>query len=94
MHIIYGTKTCGYCNQAKSLLRQNGLDFTYIDLSEVTEEDQDELMRIAGKQFRSVPQIFTKESSDRETWSYIEPGNRETWSYIGGFTELRDKLND
>ena len=82
MHIIYGTKTCGYCHQAKSILRQNGLNFEYVDLSEVTEEEQDKLMKIAGKKFRSVTQIFTKETSDKTNWKYI-----------GGFTELRDILN-
>jgi len=89
MHIIYGTKTCGYCHQAKSILRQNGLNFEYVDLSEVTEEEQDELMKIAGEQFRSVPQIFTKETN--EFWAGRH--SKINWKYIGGFTELKDALN-
>ena len=64
MHIVYGTKTCGYCDQAKSLLRRHGLQWEYVDLKDLDKDDQDELMRIAGVQFRTVPQIFKKESQD------------------------------
>jgi glutaredoxin len=86
MHIVYGTKTCGYCDQAKSLLRRHGLQWEYVDLKDLDKDDQDELMRIAGVQFRTVPQIFKKESQD----IIID----KNMTYVGDLTELKDLLND
>ena len=86
MHIVYGAKTCGYCDQAKSLLRRHGLQWEYVDLKDLDKDDQDELMRIAGVQFRTVPQIFKKESQD----VIID----KTMTYVGDLTELKDLLND
>ena len=76
---VYGTPVCGYCVQAKRLLTNRELQFEYHDLTTVDSAWQDELMEVAGQQFRTVPQIFTVD----------EDGQR---SYVGGFTELNESL--
>lgn len=54
MYTIYGKPACTYCDQAKSLLSQKGIDFNYIDVS-VDSELKD---RIVGDGFRTVPAIY------------------------------------
>ena len=77
-YVVIGTPVCGYCRQAKAVLEQKGLDYKYVDLTEVAPAEQDRLMKIAGKEFRTVPQIFTVDNDD--------------WGYVGGYTELAASL--
>lgn len=81
MYIIYGTQSCGYCTQAKNLLEGSGHDYAYVDLTETTPGEQAKLMEIAGKPFRTVPQIFHK-------------GFGNELKYIGGFTDLKEELGN
>ena len=62
MFIIYGTPSCGYCIQSKKVLEAGGHDYSYVDLSDTTPGEQAKLMEIAGKPFRTVPQIFQGET--------------------------------
>lgn len=78
-YIVIGTPTCGYCTQAKAVLESKELDYEYRCLTEVSPKEQDRLQDIAGKEFRTVPQIFVVEG--------------ETWCYVGGYTELNKLLN-
>lgn len=78
-YIVIGTPTCGYCTQAKAVLESKELDYEYRCLTEVSPREQDRLQDIAGKEFRTVPQIFVVEG--------------ETWCYVGGYTELNKLLN-
>lgn len=80
MYIIYGTQSCGYCIQAKRILEQKGMDFSYVDLTDTTPGEQAKLMEIAGKPFRTVPQIFHK-------------GFGNELKYVGGFTDLKAELD-
>ncbi len=53
--VIYTTKVCPYCVQAKSLLKKKGIAFSEIDVS----NDSDKrawLVTATGR--RTVPQIF------------------------------------
>lgn len=53
---MYTTQVCPYCQRAKMLLRQRGVDAieeVRIDMDPV---QRDEMMRITGR--RTVPQIF------------------------------------
>jgi glutaredoxin 3 len=57
---IYTTQTCGYCQMAKTLLRQKGVTFREID---VTYDDETRVLmtkRAGGR--RTVPQIFIGET--------------------------------
>lgn len=78
-YFIYGTPVCGYCRQAKTLLDNKNLEYTYIDISEIDGTEQARLMELAGVQFRTVPQIFT--------------GTTEPVDYIGGYTNLQKSLS-
>lgn len=78
-YVVYGTPGCGFCIQAKRLLEQKEIPFDYMDLRDVTTDEQHMLMEIAGKVFRTVPQIF-KERTDG-------------MYYVGGFTELKEELS-
>jgi glutaredoxin len=80
MYEVYGTKGCGFCIQATKVLDRLDADYTYTDLSVLTDHDKARLQEIAGKTFRTVPQIFKIE------------GN--VMKHIGGYTELMESLND
>ena len=73
-YVVIGTPMCGYCRQSKAILERAEADFEYLELSEIAPEEQERLMKVAGKEFRSVPQIFTVED--------------EEWKYLGGHSEL------
>ncbi len=53
---IYTTRTCPFCIQAKSLLRQKGIPFTEIDVGGDPAKRAAMTQRANGR--RTVPQIF------------------------------------
>ncbi len=53
---IYTTLFCPYCHMAKGLLRDNGVEFTEIDVTMKPGKRQDMAVRAQGR--RTVPQIF------------------------------------
>jgi len=53
---IYTTMFCGYCDRAKRLLKQKGVD--YIEIPVDTDADQRERMLARAGGRRTVPQIF------------------------------------
>lgn len=77
-YVVIGTPTCGFCKQAKTVLEQKNLAYEYKCLTEIAPAEQDRLMKVAKKVFRTVPQIFTVEDED--------------WKYIGGFQDLKECL--
>jgi glutaredoxin 3 len=54
--IVYTTSYCPYCVRAKALLKQRGLDFEEVMLSEEDDKAWDELYQRSKMQ--TVPQIF------------------------------------
>ncbi len=55
MNAIYTTKTCPWCQRAKALMDQRGIEYREIDVT--TDRNlQLEVVRRSGRQ--SVPQIF------------------------------------
>ena len=52
---IFSSPQCGYCNQAKDLLRKKGLAFEDLDVSDDTHR-QDFIERLPRA--RAIPQIF------------------------------------
>ncbi len=57
MYTIYTQRLCGYCDMAKSLLKENRMEFMEISL------DHDEQARAMLKEMgcKTVPQIFNEE---------------------------------
>ena len=53
---IYTTPYCGYCQMAKRLLAQKGVDFAETDVASQPEKRQEMLSRANGGY--TVPQIF------------------------------------
>jgi len=53
---IYTTMFCGYCDRAKRLLKQKGVD--YIEIAVDSDADQRERMLARANGRRTVPQIF------------------------------------
>lgn len=45
---VYSTPTCPYCEQLKSFLRENDVEFEDIDVSE-SEEDKEEMVEKSGQ---------------------------------------------
>ncbi|ACV50050.1 ribonucleotide-diphosphate reductase subunit alpha [Delftia phage PhiW-14] len=54
--IVYGTKVCPHCNNAKALLKAKGIEFEYIDLQELGKTAAE----VTGRPVRTVPQIYLK----------------------------------
>ena len=52
---VFSSPNCGYCNQAKDLLRAKGLDFEDLDVSEEAHR-RDFTARLPRA--RAIPQIF------------------------------------
>ncbi len=53
---IYTTLFCPFCHMAKALLREQGIDFTEIDVTMKPAKRQDMAVRAEGR--GTVPQIF------------------------------------
>jgi glutaredoxin len=74
---IYSKDNCTYCNQAKNLLRQHGLEFEeYVLPLQATKEEIQERVYNSGSrnEVRSVPQIFHGDM------------------YVGGAVQLSDYM--
>jgi glutaredoxin len=79
MYIIYGTSSCTYCVEAKKLLDREDKDYTYSDITVLTQTERDNIQEIAGQVFRTVPQIFKLVDNEMV--------------YVGGFTDLKEDLD-
>jgi glutaredoxin 3 len=53
---VYTMDYCPYCERAKGLLKQRGVDFTEVRVAEDDDAMWDELFRRSG--MRTMPQIF------------------------------------
>lgn len=78
MYIIYGTASCTYCVEAKKLLDREDKDYVYTDITVLTATERENIQEIAGKVFRTVPQIFKLVDNEMV--------------YIGGYTDLKEDL--
>lgn len=80
--VLYTKKGCPYCDKAKALLNEEGIDFQVHDLS--NDAKRQEFYDFHGFQgsYRSVPKI----------WQRIETSDGPVESYIGGYTELAKLL--
>ena len=57
MYKVYGATFCGFCGQAKALLEDKGVEFTYVDIQ--GGDGVKEWRPLAeANGFRSIPQIF------------------------------------
>lgn len=57
MITIYGRPSCGYCDMAKTVCENAGLQYRYVDM--IAEQvSVQTLCEIVGADVRSVPQIF------------------------------------
>ena len=54
--LIYTGYLCGYCSRAKSLLKENNIDFDEINIHD-NPEKMEEMLKLSGGK-RSIPQIF------------------------------------
>ena len=53
---VYGTRSCGYCHRAKSLLEAKGIEYEEFVVGE--DISMEALSDKIGKPARTVPQIF------------------------------------
>ena len=72
--IIYGTNKCTWCDKVANTLLDAGIDITKVDVTEP--EKLDEMLEIAGKDARTVPQVVID-------GIYIG-GYTETERFLGG----------
>jgi glutaredoxin 3 len=64
---MYTMTTCPYCNQAKTLLTQRGLEWKEILIDDSSDEEWDALCAKSG--MKTVPQIF---AGDQLVGGYTE----------------------
>ena len=76
MIIIYGKTQCPFCDRAKALCEQKGVDYVYYQLD--VDFDREKLLELFPTA-RTFPQIRERK---------IEAN----YDYIGGFTELEAVL--
>jgi len=57
---LYAISTCAWCKQAKKFLKENGIEYEYVDVDLCDEEDQEKISKeIVGKGGRpSYPAII------------------------------------
>jgi glutaredoxin 1 len=77
-YLVIGKESCPYCTKAKELLELCEAKYDYVDVQQVNSADVAKLERLAGQEFRTVPQIFL------ETEKEVE--------YIGGYRELSKRV--
>lgn len=53
---VYSGQFCGYCQRAKALLKQRGLEFVEYDVQSAPEKREEMVHRAPGA--RTIPQIF------------------------------------
>ena len=55
---VIGKENCGACMMAKKVLTRKGVDFEYVYLDELEEEERKEVLRMSDEQgIRSMPLI-------------------------------------
>lgn len=97
--LILGTSNCRYCTQAKILLEDECIKYTYVDLSKFYHPDpwqkifdEDMLSNISQ---RAIPLIFkaAEDSAETETSTSTLDLSKFTngqWEFLGGFQELEE----
>ena len=56
---VIGKENCGACMMAKKVLTRKGVDFEYVYLDELEEEEREEILRMSDEQgMRSMPLII------------------------------------
>lgn len=76
MYYIYSTPGCSACKNAAALLEAKNLDHQVVDLLSIDIAEQSKLQSVAGRPFRTVPQIFLSQDDDL--------------IYVGGFDNLKE----
>ena len=75
MYVIITRDQCNFCDDAKALLKGNGLPYTEYNIQ--TASSKWLLYLLKRSSITTVPQIFNTKGT-----------------YIGGYTELKEWLND
>lgn len=81
-YTIYGKEACAFCDNAKAILTQRGKDFTYNQLD--THYTREEFFDLFSSKFDVVPRTFPQIILTTDIGD----------TYLGGFTELREHLNN
>ena len=71
--IVWSKNQCGFCVQAKNLLKSKGIEFEERNIQEGTWTKEQLLEAVPNA--KTMPQIFLDDE------------------YVGGFSELRQRLN-
>ena len=75
-YIIYGVTWCGFCKKAMQLLQNHSLEYKFLDLT----GDEEYLVEV--KQFYSTKTVPV----------VLEVAPSGHIKYIGGFTDLKEKM--
>lgn len=57
MFEVYGRDNCTFCDQAKELLKDKGLEYKYVDVSNSVEQFKVKMKTEHGITIKTVPQI-------------------------------------
>lgn len=75
MYYIVGKPNCPYCDKAKKLLDNTGIDYIYEDLS----ESPDLLSILKNMGVRSVPAIFEYQGGFEQLINKLNNGDSYGW---------------
>lgn len=80
MLLIIGKTNCIYCEAAEQLAISNDIEYQYVKMTDLSQEQIVNLEKSAGAPFRSMPQIFLVD---------VDLGIH---TYVGGFAEFKTRL--
>jgi len=70
---------CTFCIQAVKLLKENKIEFD--EKEKLLPEEEEIILKQRGKKYKYYPKIFELDD------------DKQTYNFLGGFNELKQKLN-
>ena len=80
MLTVYSKSNCPFCDRAKVLLENKGIEYKTISV----EEDPDARQHLLDMGLRSVPQIFNGDTLIQGGYQGIAGKNEEFWTELQG----------
>lgn len=62
MVLVIGKENCGSCENAKSKLKESGVDFEYITIDKLNPHDKDKYMKMAREKKQMTMPLIVKEN--------------------------------
>lgn len=95
---LFGTPTCKYCDQAKKLLTDSKISYTYQALTDVYPTDWRDglkyLRPIIGDKHTSIPLVFRTGNDTSTAPDLTNIDSFNGWTFIGSYFDLEEHLDN